>query len=143
MTASSAVTGPGERTAGRFWGRVWPSSPLMAPVLALLGTGLLILGGMLPIWGTTLQAPQYPKGLALWFFGGRAEGPVGEVNGLHHYIGMRPADLSLVPELGLWPLAIVGCAAMLAWAVFVPGRLGRLPPARPFPPPGRPPPVLY
>lgn len=126
MTVSSAVTGPGERTAGRFSGRGWPSSPLMAPVLALLGTGLLILGGTLPIWGTTLQAPQYPKGLGLWFYGGRTEGPVGEVNGLNHYIGMRPVDLSLVPELGLWPLAIVGCAAMLAWAVFVPGRLGRV-----------------
>ncbi len=126
MTASSAVTRPGERTAGRSSGRGWPSSQLLAPVIALLGTGLLILAGTLPIWGTTLQAPQYPKGLALWFFGGRTEGPVGEVNGLNHYIGMRPVDLSLVPELGLWPLAIVGCAAMLAWAVFVPGRLGRL-----------------
>ncbi len=126
MTGTTAAIGPDERTARRFAGRGWSNSPLLAPVLALVGTGILILGGTLPIWGTTLQAPQYPKGLALWFFGGRAEGPVGEVNGLNHYIGMRPVDLSLVPELGLWPLAIVGCAAMLAWAVFVPGRLGRL-----------------
>ncbi|HSO30460.1 MAG TPA: NosD domain-containing protein [Candidatus Sulfomarinibacteraceae bacterium] len=100
--------------------------PLAGPVLALVGTGLLVLAGTLPIWGTILMAPQYPKGLALWFYGGRAEGPVNEVNNLNHYIGMRPVDLAIVPELVLWPLAVVGCAAMLAWAAFVPGRLGRL-----------------
>lgn len=119
---SNAVESPTSRLRGR--GR-W-SSLSLAPALALAGTGLLLLAGTLPIWGTTLQAPQYPKGLALWFYGGRAEGPVSEVNALNHYIGMRPVDLSLVPELGLWPLAIVGCAAMLAFGVFVPGRLGRL-----------------
>ncbi|MBF8289590.1 MAG: Copper-binding protein, nitrous oxidase accessory protein [Chloroflexi bacterium] len=126
MTGTAAARGPVELAVGRVSRRGWRGSPLVAPVLALAGAVALVVAGTLPIWGTTLQAPQYPKGLALWFYGGRAEGPVSEVNTLNHYIGMRPVDLAIVPELGLWPLAIVGCAAMLAFAIFVPGRLGRL-----------------
>lgn len=126
MTEPRVGAGPVDLPAGRDEGRSRPRFTFAGPVLALVGTGLLIVAGTLPIWGTTLQAPQYPKGLALWFYGGRAEGPVGEVNNLNHYIGMRQVDLAIVPELSLWPLVVVGCAAMLAWAAFVPGRLGRL-----------------
>jgi len=126
MTGTATATAPVELPVGRVSRRGWRGSPLIAPVLALAGAVALVIAGTLPIWGTTLQAPQYPKGLTLWFYGGRAEGPISEVNTLNHYIGMRPVDLAIVPELGLWPLAIVGCTAMLAFAVFVPGRLGCL-----------------
>lgn len=98
----------------------------LGPVLVLLGTAALVVGGALPVWGTRLIAPQYPKGLELWFYGGRVDGPLREVNGLNHYIGMRPIDLGLVPELALWPLAVVGCTVLLLAAVLLPGRLGRL-----------------
>lgn len=121
----TAAAGPVELPASPARGR-WTDSPIVAPVLTIVGVVLVVLAGTLPVWGTTLQAPQYPKGLSLWFYGGRAEGPVREVNTLNHYIGMQPVDLSIVPELGLWPLAIVGAAAMFLWAVLVPGRLGRL-----------------
>lgn len=95
------------------------------PVAAILGPMALVVAGILPVWGTTLQAPQYPKGLSLWFFGGRAEGPVREVNGLNHYIGMQPIDLSLVPEMALWPLAVIGPAAVFLVAILVRGWIGR------------------
>lgn len=122
----TAAAGPVELPASAASGRRWTGPPIVAPGLAVVGVALLVLAGTVPIWGTTLQAPQYPKGLSLWFYGGRAEGPVREVNTLNHYIGMQPVDLSIVPELGLWPLAIVGAAAMFLWAVLIPGRLGRL-----------------
>ncbi len=101
----------------------------LAALLALLGAALLVVAGTLPVWGVRLLAPQYPKGLDLRFYGGRAEGPLREVNGLNHYIGMRPIDLAVVPELGLWPLAIIASAALLVVAVLVrswPGRLALL-----------------
>lgn len=97
-------------------------------VIALFGAVALVAAGMLPVWGTRLVAPQYPRGLDLWFFGGRAEGPIGEVNALNHYIGMRPIDLSIVPELALWPLAVVVSAVLFVIAVFVPGWPGRVSP---------------
>jgi nitrous oxidase accessory protein len=131
-----AVTGPGEaltpsedrRTMADSlptWLRGW-RRPLVGPVVVLFGALVLIVAGTLPVWGTRLIAPQYPKGLELWFYGGRVEGPLSEVNGLNHYIGMQPIDLSRVPEMALWPLAVVGGAAMLAVAVLWRGWIGRL-----------------
>ena len=99
---------------------------LLAPLLVVVGTVLLVVAGTLPVWGMRLLAPQYPKGLDLWFLGGRSEGPVDEVNALNHYIGMRPIDLATVPELGLWPLAILGAAVLFVIAVLVRSWLGRL-----------------
>jgi len=103
-----------------------PAARWLVPIIALLGSAFLVVAGILPIWGTRLIAPQYPKGLDLWFYGGRAEGPLREVNNLNHYIGMQPIDLAAVPELGLWPLAVVGSTILFLAALFLPGWLGRL-----------------
>ncbi|MEX2183494.1 MAG: hypothetical protein WEC14_03555 [Chloroflexota bacterium] len=102
------------------------SARWLAPVIAILGSVCLVVAGFLPVWGTRLVAPQYPKGLDLWFYGGRVEGPLREVNALNHYIGMQPIDLAAVPELALWPLAVVGSTVLLLVALFGPGQLGRL-----------------
>ena len=103
-----------------------PSARWLAPAIALLGSVCLVVAGILPVWGSRLIAPQYPKGLDLWFYGGRAEGPLGEVNALNHYIGMQTIDLAAVPELALWPLVVVGSTVLFLAALFLPGRLGRL-----------------
>jgi nitrous oxidase accessory protein len=100
--------------------------PALRPVGVLTGAVLLVVAGTLPVWGSRLIAPQYPKGLQLWFYGGRVEGPLAEVNGLNHYIGMRPIDLSVVPEMALWPLAVLGSTLLLVVAAFWAGWLGRL-----------------
>lgn len=106
--------------------RLPPSARWLAPAIALLGSVSLVVAGILPVWGTRLIAPQYPKGLDLWFYGGRAEGPLREVNGLNHYIGMQPIDLAVVPELAFWPLAVVGSTILFLAVLFLPGWLGRL-----------------
>lgn len=132
MTASTAtdplVAGPvapaEPRTPARW--RAALRSPLAGPVVVLLGSAMLVLAGALPVWGTRLIAPQYPKGLDLWFHGGRVTGPVNEVNTLNHYIGMQPIDLARVPEMALWPAAIIAAALLLAVAVLWRGWLGRL-----------------
>jgi len=101
-------------------------APSVGPIVVLVGSALIALAGVLPVWGSRLLAPQYPKGLSVWVYGGRAEGDVNEINGLNHYIGMRPIDIASVPELVLWPLVIVGAGVLLAMAVFWPGWIGRL-----------------
>jgi len=114
-----------EETSGVSW-RTRLGGPYTGPIVAIVGAVLITIGGFLPVWGTRLLAPQYPKGLALWFFGDRVEGPVGEVNGLNHYIGMQPIDLTKVPEMALWPLAIVGSVFLLVVAVLWRGWISRI-----------------
>ena len=118
-TAPVAATGPATAVRRAGAGR-------LAPLVVVVGALLLVVAGTLPVWGMRLLAPQYPKGLDLWFLGGRSEGPVDEVNALNHYIGMRPIDLATVPELGLWPLAVIGAAVLFVIAVLVRSWLGRL-----------------
>jgi nitrous oxidase accessory protein len=100
----------------------------------------------LPLWGMTMRAPQYPRGLHLYAYGTKLAGDVHEINILNHYIGMPPIEapgletaffpfgigalvllclLSPFHKL-LWRLAIVATTAapvlMLAdlqWRLFV------------------------
>jgi nitrous oxidase accessory protein len=100
--------------------------PLTGPVVAVVGAVLLFIAGFLPVWSTRLIAPQYPKGLPLSFYGDHVEGPVREVNGLNHYIGMQSIDIAQVPEMVLWPLAIIGSGVLLVLAVLWRGWISRL-----------------
>lgn len=84
----------------------------------LLLASLLILGSIfLPYWRIEIIAPQYPKGLYVYVHVTGARGDVREVDGLNHYIGMRPLDEAspferkiAVPGLSLVALAM-GLAA--------------------------------
>jgi len=93
---------------------------------AVVVAALLAASALLPIWISKLVAPQYPKGLWLFAYGGRMEGDVREINGLNHYIGMRTIGPEAVPELGLWPIALLGAGIFAMIGIFAPGRLGRL-----------------
>jgi len=79
----------------------------------------------LPLWGFAMSAPQYPgETLHLQVTRSGIVGDVHEVETLQHYIGVQfPTDL---PELPWVTRAILGVAALLLLAVFVPGNaLGR------------------
>ena len=93
---------------------------------AVVVAALLAVSALLPIWISKLVAPQYPKGLWLFAYGGRMEGDVREINGLNHYIGMRSISPDVVPELQLWPIALLGAGILAMIGIFVPGWLGRL-----------------
>ena len=93
---------------------------------AVVVAALLAASALLPIWISKLVAPQYPKGLWLFAYGGRMEGDLPEINGLNHYIGMRIISPEAVPELGLWPIALLGTGIFAMIGIFAPGRLGQL-----------------
>ena len=93
---------------------------------AALVAALLAASALLPIWISKLVAPQYPKGLWLLAYGGRMEGDVREINGLNHYIGMRVISPEAVPEIRLWPVAVVAAGVFAMIGIFAPGRLARL-----------------
>ena len=65
----------------------------LAPtVLFLLAAFLLVASIFEPYWQLTLHAPQYPNGLTVEAYLNNLTGDVNEIDGLNHYIGMRPLD---------------------------------------------------
>jgi copper chaperone NosL len=66
----------------------------------------------LPIWRIDLAAPQYPEGLTLRLFAHGLGGDVDIVNGLNHYIGMRPLHTKDFVEFVVLPYIIGGFAAL-------------------------------
>jgi hypothetical protein len=76
--------------------------------LALLAVpaALLLASVLVPYWGITLHAPQYPKGLRIEAHTYRLAGDVFEVDGLNHYIGMMKLDTAAVIERQIAPVAI-------------------------------------
>jgi hypothetical protein len=57
----------------------------------LVVAALLVFASIrLPYWQIHIVAPQYPKGLNVIVYVTGAGGDVREVDGLNHYIGMRP-----------------------------------------------------
>ncbi len=64
----------------------------MPTVLLTVARVLLLVSIFLPYWHMELEAPQYPNGLVLTAFVNHLSGDVREIDGLNHYIGMRPLN---------------------------------------------------
>lgn len=66
----------------------------------------------LPLWEVRLGAPQYPEGLGLRIHAhtvtGIKEHDLDNINGLNHYIGMKPITPEAIPELRYMPWLIGG-----------------------------------
>ena len=99
----------------------------LAPtVLFLLAALLLIVSVFLPYWQLTLHAPQYPKVLTVEAYVNRLTGDVHEIDGLNHYIGMRPLDEAAPFEKSVAVLGVVVVALLVLAAVFVHSRWAAL-----------------
>lgn len=89
-----------------------------ADLLLGIAAVLLLLSLVRPYWQMTLHAPQYPSGLHVQVFVNRVEGDVAEIDGLNHYIGMRPLDEAAQLERRVGWGAVVGVALLVAMAGF-------------------------
>ncbi len=58
--------------------------------LLLVARVLILVSLFLPYWHMELVAPQYPNNLHLTAHVNQLSGDVAEIDGLNHYIGMRP-----------------------------------------------------
>lgn len=78
--------------------------------LLLLASLVLILVYFFQLWSINLEAPQYPEGLGLriWInkITGMKEHDLENINGLNHYIGMKPINPDDIPELKIMPYLI-------------------------------------
>lgn len=65
----------------------------LAPTLLFaVARVLLLVSIFVPYWSMELEAPQYPDGLLVTAYVNHLEGDVKEINGLNHYIGMKPLE---------------------------------------------------
>ncbi len=101
------------RRGGRF----------VAPTALLAGAALLLIASIfLPYWQMRLLAPQYPGGLVVRAHLDRLEGDVREIDGLNHYIGMRPLGEAAQLERSLSIAAVAAIALLVLGAIYIHNR---------------------
>jgi hypothetical protein len=88
-------------------------------ILLGIAAVILLISIFLPYWKMTLLAPQYPGGLEVQVYVNRMTGDVGEIDGLNHYIGMRPLDEAAQLERSVSIAAITILALLLLSAIFI------------------------
>lgn len=81
--------------------------------LSMFAASVLLIGlFFVPMWSITLEAPQYPKGNELGILisinkiRGANEFDLQNLNGLNHYIGMKPIEEDAIPELEYMPMIV-------------------------------------
>jgi hypothetical protein len=87
----------------------------------------LLVSLFLPYWHIQLKAPQYPRrDLQITAYMNRVEGDLREINGLNHYIGMRPLDEAAQFEkaVGVWGL--IALVLAMESAMFIHSRWAAL-----------------
>jgi copper chaperone NosL len=90
-------------------------------ILVAFASGALIAVFFLPAWRIDLFAPQYPEGLTMNIWINGLSGDVDIINGLNHYIGMKPIHENMFPEFKFLPY-VVGFFMLLGMIVAVTGK---------------------
>ncbi|HEV8240130.1 MAG TPA: cytochrome C [Thermoanaerobaculia bacterium] len=99
----------------------------LLPTLALGAAALLLVGSIfLPYWRMTLLAPQYPHGLRVDAYLNHLDGDVREIDGLNHYIGMRPLAEAAKLERSLSIAALLVIAMLVVAAIYIHNRWAAL-----------------
>ncbi len=80
---------------------------------------LIVISIPLPYWEMELSAPQYPKGLHITAYTNELTGDLFEINGLNHYIGMRPLEEAAQVEKSLSRIAIGALGILTLFSVFI------------------------
>ncbi len=104
-----------------------PTRYLLPTITISLARVCLLVSLFLPYWHIKLKAPQYPrKDLQLNAYINRVEGDMREINGLNHYIGMRPLNEAAEFEkaMGVW--GIIALVLLMESAMFIHSRWAAL-----------------
>ncbi|MCA9952381.1 MAG: hypothetical protein KDE48_22180 [Anaerolineales bacterium] len=92
---------------------------MLPKIIFIAAAVILLLSVFFPYWEMTLLAPQYPKGLHITAYVNRLTGDVFEIDGLNHYIGMRPLDEAAQFEKSVSVIAIVSLSIFILLSIFV------------------------
>jgi hypothetical protein len=88
-------------------------------VIFMLARTLLLLSIFLPYWHMELVAPQYPDGLFITAHVNHLSGDVKEIDGLNHYIGMRPLGEAAAFERTASVWIIIAMVLLVEGAAFI------------------------
>lgn len=90
------------------------------PTLLFVAAAILLVVSIYrPWWRLKLNAPQYPQGLFVTAYVNQMAGDVKEIDGLNHYIGMRPLGEAAEFERSVSVFGIVALALLILGAAFV------------------------
>jgi hypothetical protein len=92
---------------------------LTPTLLFMLARVLLLVSIFFPYWHMELEAPQYPNGLFLTAYVNHLDGDVKEIDGLNHYIGMRPLGEAAAFERDVSIWAVLAMFLLVEGAAFV------------------------
>jgi hypothetical protein len=88
----------------------------LARTLLALGSIVMLGVFVFPLWRINLIAPQYPEGLGMLIRINTVTGikptDLANINGLNHYIGMKPIEPDAIPELRMMPWIVAGLSAL-------------------------------
>jgi len=99
---------------------------LLPTLLFVAAAVLLIISIYRPWWRLKLEAPQYPRGLYVTAYVNKMTGNVQEIDGLNHYIGMRPLAEAAEFERSISIIGIIVVSLLILAAVFVHNRWAAL-----------------
>lgn len=85
----------------------------LSTILLIGAAVILAVSTFFPYWRMRLNAPQYPQGLFVIVYVNHMEGDVREIDGLNHYIGMKPLDEAANIERSLAPIAMIAIGLMI------------------------------
>ena len=87
-------------------------SRLLLAIASVLLLGVFVM----PLWRIELVAPQYPEGLGMLIRVNAVTGikpnDLANINGLNHYIGMKPIEPDAIPELRVMPWVVAGLSVL-------------------------------
>lgn len=92
---------------------------MLPTALMLIAGAMLLISIFLPYWKMEMQAPQYPNGLEMTVYVNKVQGDVDEVDGLNHYIGMRPISEAGQFERSMSLIAIAALLALVVASIFM------------------------
>lgn len=87
-----------------------------ARIVMVIGSLMLLLVFMFPLWSISLEAPQFPEGINMYIWvnqiTGDTESTLQNMNILNHYIGMQKIEPDSIPELQYFPYIIIFMSAL-------------------------------
>ncbi|PIV17310.1 MAG: hypothetical protein COS42_05495 [Flavobacteriales bacterium CG03_land_8_20_14_0_80_35_15] len=80
-------------------------------IMMLVGSALLLLLFVFPLWNITLEAPQYPQPIGMNIFITKIvdanPNDIQNINLMNHYVGMKPIPTEMT-EFKIFPKVIIG-----------------------------------
>lgn len=116
MKENELVLGP--RVPMELWKK--KKRRFVIPTLIMLAAAIILfISIFFPYWKLTLFAPQYPGGLKAQMYVNRLTGDIQEIDGLNHYIGMKPLGEAAVLERTLSVFIIIGLSLLIIATIYV------------------------